>query len=378
MLKVAAAQELNSVNNKVLFLTSVSKDARIGRRINALKGLGIRPTVLSFEREGFFGDSKTDYISLGKLEHGNYAKRLTPFIRALPIIRQYAKDCSSIYCFGLDMLLLAHMIKPSLAGRVKLIYEVADIREVMFGDTAKAKVMRGFERFLVRRLDLLVLTSDAYYKHFYKGTLNLDVPYQLIENKLDHNALSVALEPSELRYQLGYFGLLRCSNTLAIIKNLAEQGKSVYMRGFARSPITDSDISEATKLEDITYGGPYDAPEDLPAMYGSVDMVWAAYPYEENRQEGNWRWARTNRFYEACYFGKPMITQKGTEDGRVVEALDIGLNLDLSDIEAASREVAAITPEKLERWQENIKALPKKVYMYTSEHEELAQFLSQA
>ena len=374
------AHPTDMTQTKVLFLMPVVSQVRYRKRIQALSALGVAPKILSFERDYFSGEPAEGYVSLGRLEHSNYLKRLRPFSKAFPIIKKHAEDARALYCFGLDMLMLGWLVNKRLGGRLKLIYEVGDIRTVLLGEGRKAQVLRRVESFLVRRIDRLVVTSEAYVKEYYEGILGLKgLNYQVVENKLEEGFVPTGklTIPEPTAFTIGYFGLLRCKQSWTILKKFANTslGKArVYVRGYPSLP---KDLAEQAKhVENLEYGGPYVAPDELPTLYSAVDIVWACYPYEENRPVGNWRWARTNRFYEACYFGKPMITQKGTEDGRVVEDLDIGLNIDLSDTDSVIKAVKAITPEMLRRWQENLRSLPKEVFMYKDEHKELTEFLT--
>ena len=59
----------------------------------------------------------------------------------------------------------------------------------------------------------------------------------------------------------------------------------------------------------MTFAGEYRSPQDLPAIYGGVDMVWSCYP-EIREEDYNFKWGRPNRFYEGCYFKKPFFCQK--------------------------------------------------------------------
>ena len=92
-------------------------------------------------------------------------------------------------------------------------------------------------------------------------------------------------------------------------------------------------------------------------------------------QQGNLTWARNNRFNEACYFLKPIIAQEGTVDGNIVETLDLGLALDLSDVQDCIRRVLSISNKDLARWKANIKNLPKEKYLLGDEHKKLMEAL---
>ncbi len=70
-----------------------------------------------------------------------------------------------------------------------------------------------------------------------------------------------------------------------------------------------------------------------------------------------------------------MLAQKGTEDGRLIEALGLGMCLNLSDIKEAVECILSITRTMLNQWQEAISQLSQDVYVLTDEHERLLEML---
>lgn len=366
---------------KIAFLLPVVSDARSHKRVVALKNLGVQPAVLAFERKYYKGKPiPGGYVSLGALEHARYYKRLIPFIRAFSMIRAKAKEADAIYAFGLDMLLLGWLACLGLAKPFKAVYEVADIREVLLGKRLLSRCLRWLERFLLRRTEFIVVTSEAYISGYYREIQGLNnLRYLVIENKMDP---IVPVQKSTLEkhradgiLRIGYFGVIRCRRSLEILKEAAKQSNGrvqVYIRGY---PLGVGDLEREVQSQPyITYGGPYVAPDDLPALYGQIDMVWACYPYQGDII-GNYCWARTNRFYEACYFRKPMFAQAGTEDGRVVKAFGLGICLDLSNVETAVERIRQITSLELNQWQSNVSHISKDCYTITNEHEQLLKAL---
>jgi succinoglycan biosynthesis protein ExoL len=365
----------------IIFVMRVASQVRFRKRIYALSQLGFKTTPLAFEQDYIPGKPEGGYISLGSIEKGNYLKRFMPFVRAFPVIRHQAKTADVLYCFGLDMLLLSWLVKLSLGKPVKLVYEIGDIRQILTQDKPVSKLLRHLETFLVKQTHLLVTTSEAFIESYYQGILKLkNFNYQIIENKLDQGFLAstrTASSNNAPTAQLGYFGLLRCTQTWKIMERLTEKGVSIYVRGYPHGELTKEMIEKATQTNpNLKYGGSYIAPDELTGIYNQVELVWAAYPYNIQQQTvGNHQWARTNRFYESCYFAKPVICQTDTEDGRIAEKLNIGIATDLSNVDEAVRQILMITPEQIRIWTENIKNLPKTVYTYSDEHEKLASSL---
>ncbi len=366
---------------KIALLLPVMSDSRSHRRIRALKNLGVHPVILAFERKYYKGNPISGgYASLGHIEHSKYYKRLIPFLRVLCRVRAQVKEADAIYAFGLDMLLLGRVACLGLPKPLKAVYEVADIREVLLGKGLFSCCLRWLERFLLRRTDLIVVTSEAFISGYYREIQRLTTPrYLVIENKLDTGLLAQIPASSDNKsdeiIRIGYFGVIRCRRSLEILQEAAKQGSGrvqVYIRGF---PLGVGDLeNEVRNNPYIKYDGPYVAPDDLPTLYSQIDVVWACYPYQGNGI-GNYLWARTNRFYESCCFKRPMLAQKGTEDGRLIEALGLGMCLNLSDIKEAVECILSITRTMLNQWQEAISQLSQDVYVLTDEHERLLEML---
>jgi hypothetical protein len=107
-------------------------------------------------------------------------------------------------------------------------------------------------------------------------------------------------------------------------------------------------------------------------MYSRVDVSWNAHRLDDNN---SLLWNRTNRFYEACAFHKPMVAQIQSQDGRVVATRQLGPCIDLMDVEASATSLLGVSWNDLAEWQNNLAGLPSSIYTENGEHEELARRL---
>lgn len=282
-----------------------------------------------------------------------------------------------IYCFGMDMLFLCLL---SGFGRKQVIYEVADIRPIVLNKHVKGRLARILERNLLKFVDLVVVTAPGYISGYYKKILNVSPAgkkYFVLENKID--PLSISLNGNQTisvgsKIRIGYFGLLRCSHSWEVLKKLVSASPDVFEVHIYGRPINPVDLPEQAKLiTGIYYHGEFLWPSDLEAMYCSVDIVWACYPYGDNTP-GNWQWARTNRFYESCFFCKPLITLQGSADEKVASELNIGIPIDLSNIDMAVNYLAEnLDSDLLLALTENTLRVPKGYYLYTDDHVRLVE-----
>ena len=365
----------------ILYLLPVISHARYNKRIGALSKLGTKSTILAFDRDYYPGKAfDSGYESLGRVQHRRYIRRVIPLVRAFFKIRPRIKDADVVYTFGLDLLGMAWLSCIGQNKRPKIVYEVGDIRGALLGSGLFAKSLRWLERFLLKRIHLLVVTSEAYVAGYYKKIQGIhSIKYYIIENKIDRDGMSCSVTQHKNKKEnaicIGYFGLIRCQRSWEILKKTVRMGKGrirLYVRGIAMG--MENFEKEARAIDSIDYGGAYVSPDDLPYMYGAVDMIWACYPYG-GTSIGNWQWARTNRFYEACFFKKPMFAQAGTEDNRAVETRGLGVSIDLSDVEETVNHILNVAEQEITQWRKNIVQLPTDVYIYTDEHEQLIKLI---
>lgn len=364
---------------RILFVMPVATHARFHKRIAGLRAEGADSLILHFDRDYVPGKPLPgESASLGWIDHGNYAKRAWTYLRALGRVRAAARRSDCLYAFGLDLALLGWLATLGPAPAPRMVYEVGDIRESMTGNGFAGRLLRSLERFVCRRSRVVVVTSPSYVDDYYRPRLGLDpASFLLIENKLpaDFPCRGAQTEAHEEtgRLRIGYFGILRCAHSWRVMKRLLEVAPerfSVVLGGKIWPERIDAD--EVRSTGGASYGGPYVAPDDLPALYGPVDLVWVAHLHGEN----NFHWARANRFYEACCFERPMIGQRGTVDGRDIEALGLGCLVDMNDIEESVRRIAAIGDEEIAAWRRNIRSVPVERYRYTDEHARLLERLS--
>ena len=247
---------------KLVCLLPVSTDARIRRRLDALGRHGIEPEVLAFERPQYPGKRPSQaYRSLGTITHGRYMRRLGTLARALPLVRAACLSADVVYAFSLDLLALAWLATRWGSRSPRFVYEVADVRGILVGNSVKAKVMRAVERRLLRSTSLLVVTSEAYISGFYHGVHKLtDLPHLLIENKPDLDGVMPASDAHRREIEpltIGYFGLIRCHRSWQVLRRVVAGANGrirLYMRGVPLGiPEFERDVAENPWID---YGGP--------------------------------------------------------------------------------------------------------------------------
>lgn len=365
---------------KVLSLLPVLGHPRDSKRISMLCEMENEVEVLAFERDYHTGRMPDVPISiLGKVSHGNYLIRIIKLIKALPKVRSMLKRFDVIYTSGPDMALLALIAGLGLKPRIVL--EIGDIRDVQLRSDWIGRLVRFVDRYLVNSCKILVVISPGFKDVYYRKWLKVTIPVLLIENKLERQKMlaqgknvigKLVSLPSKDRKEnllrIGYFGLLRDQWSLDILENLAaiyRDSLEIVFAGYVIDPIADLP-ERIRKFPNMTYLGEYSSPGDLQNLYDSVDLVWACYP-PMNENDWNYKWGRPNRFFESCFFKKPMFVRGGCHCAREVEQYGIGKLIYGRTIGEVNEEFLSIGKEDIAQWVRNMNELPESVYLYIDE-----------
>lgn len=345
-----------------------------------LQAAGFAVEAVAFERDYHKGRLPSCPVStLGRISHGRYLARLWAMLKSLRVMRAHIRGADCVYASGLDMALLALLAGWGL--RRPVVLEIGDVREIQVLPGMKGAVVRALDRWVVNRCGLLVATAQDFITEYYAKRLGIKTPSLVIENKLEAGmlgelgrAMPLAGEPlADRPLRIGYFGLLRCEWSWSVLCALAKARPHDVEIVLAGLVMTPADLETQVRgLPNVRYLGQYKSPEGLPALYQQVDLVWACYPpMAEN--DWNLRWARPNRFYEACFFKRPLISRSGSNDARYVDQYGIGL---VTDAQAPEELIAAfqtLDRDRLACWAYNMGQLPESVYLYTSEQSDLRQ-----
>jgi succinoglycan biosynthesis protein ExoL len=368
----------------MIFISSNWADAHQQTRLHALLKLDISITCLAVARNYYPFRSSINPGSLGSVEHGNYSKRIWVYVRLYNQLARQTKDLDAVYVFGFDLMLVALLRRAVSRRMFKVVYEMPDIREMFFSSSLSGKILRWIEKTAIPSIDLLVVTSPEFISEYFLRLRNIQVPDHLVlENKIhlqesDKPVPNQPVHTYKSKITIGYFGVLRCRTSLDCLIALAEKSQfEVVLRGIFM-PSTSHYQDLVRHLDQVHYLGPYRVPEDLYAMYSTVDVIWAVYPFSAEKA-GNHTFARTNRFYESLFFKIPFIVQKNTADAGAAKVLgNIAIEIDLQDLPQTIQHLAlTLSPPLLRSLRRRLYLIPESYYQITTEYKDLAKCLQQ-
>lgn len=361
------------LNKKAIIFAPEIIDYRLTKRIQALEENGFKQVCFAYYRKRDSKDIKANYIRLATVKDKSYFLRIIKLASALLVVysnRDKLQNTDLFYAINLDLAFLAYCTKKITGSNAPIIYEVADVMSVMLSKNILGHLLRFIEKIILKKTQTLVVTSPAYIKHYFGPTQTYNGSWFLLENKLFIDSTKESMNITSTKasrlntpkntWTIGYFGALRCTRSLSIIKNIVESlpnNVTFYIRGY----LMDVDENAFENLlqshkQNVIFNGTYKNPNDLPEMHEKIDFVWT-FDFQERGTHS--KWILPNRLYEGGFFEVPMLGPKGFETGNFIEKHKIGWTFDEPYSENIIKFLTHLKVEEYLKIKSNYKLIPK-------------------
>jgi hypothetical protein len=361
---------------KLAYFVHDLSDPAVTRRVRMLQAGGADPIVLGFRRVDVAPETiaGAPAIDLGR----TYDARLGHRAKATALAalrsgrwREMLAGAQVVMARTLEMLAVAQAAKRSCQLDAALVYECLDIHRLMLGDGLKSRAMRAVEAGLMRRSELLIVSSPAFLDAYFEPRQGVGsrLPLQtlLVENKVLELGGGQAAQPPPRPprqpgppWRIGWMGAIRCRKSLDILARLAARRPDlVQVTIHGRPAYTEFDDFDAqvAALPNVSFGGAYTA-ADLPRLYADVHFSWAIDYMEEGL---NSSWLLPNRLYESPRYGATPIALAGVQTGRYLADHGFGVRLgDPSELEAFLEE---LTPQAYASLRRRLDAVPQSAFV---------------
>jgi succinoglycan biosynthesis protein ExoL len=239
-----------------------------------------------------------------------------------------------IHAEHLDMLFVAYLYKLIHDSNVKIVYEVADLHQILYGDSRRMKhritrfLFRSIEKLLCKKVDRLIVTSPFFWDDYFKGFFPKNNTIYMANAPERSIFESKKIESKfDKKLTIGFIGAVRYFDQLRILIDAIKgiDAVDVFIAG-------DGKDYEAIKeyvqdIEQVVLYGSYDYDKEIAKLYERIDVVYSVYDIKSK----NVRVALPNRLYEAIVTERPIIVAKGTRLADVVIELGVGFAVDSQD-----------------------------------------------
>lgn len=330
----ASPRLVPSAGARIAYLAHDLADPAVLRRVRMLHRAGATVKVLGFHRSPTAPADLdgAEVVGLGQSFNGRLAQRALLTLRqilSVPRMGPWIKGADVVLARNLEMLAIAAPARAMHARDARLVYECLDIHRLMTSRGWGGRVLRALEQILMRRAQLLIVSSPAFLRDYFEPWqglhARLDLPVLTLENKV-FAATAPMLAPRSPGppWRIGWFGVLRCRRSLELLRQLAwrEHGAVEVVLAGRPSEREVPDFHRAVALTPgLKFVGGY-AAEDLERLYRTVHFSWTIDYFQEG---ANSEWLLPNRLYESGRFAAVPIALKGSETGAWLERRRLGL-----------------------------------------------------
>jgi len=322
---------------KIAYFVHDLSDPAIRRRIRMFTAGGAEIVLIGFRR---LGERIEDIdgirpIDLGRTIDAKLGQRALRLARALTDARRLlpaVADADAFVARNLEMLAVALRVRALAGSDYPVTYECLDIHRLQSAKSIPGSLIRRLESSLSRRSSLLITSSPAFIREHFATLPDFRLPTAIVENKVldlkQQNLPTGTRRPAGPPWTIGWYGGIRCSKSLEILKTLTERGEGrIKVVAAGRpAPAVFRDFNELIAANPhISFLGEYRNPEDLDRLYENTHFSWAIDYFQEGN---NSNWLLPNRLYESGLYGAVPLALRHTETGRWLQKRNLGVLLD--------------------------------------------------
>ena len=318
---------------KVAYFAHELADPAVRKRAQMLEAGGCAVSLLGFERarEAPSARKSTGHV-LGHTRNQRMLARVASVVLAIPRalrVKSLWRDADFFIARNLEMLVLVTVLTRIARPNARIIYECLDIHRLTLSTGIVGVTIRAVERACLRGCALIVTSSPAFERNYFRTAQRFGGEIVLVENKvLDSTPPPPPpLLADDPPWIIAWCGVLRCRRSFGVLRELVSASKGRVQVRLWGAPALDQipdfhDLVAATP--GMTFRGRYE-PEQLAGIYAASHFAWAIDFYEAG---GNSDWLLPNRLYESLAFGAVPIAMAGNETSLWLSGRRVGKVLD--------------------------------------------------
>lgn len=325
----------------LIFITPNLTQPRCVKRVEAFHKKGWKCVVYGYTRGIYDVNSYADGIEVQSLSGMTSANDSRKFKRIYSDVRRIISDHKDeevvYYAFGM---------LPALSFRLSrkpYIYEISDIMYAYPRFRRVEWLFKWIDRSLIRRSLQTAMTSEGF--RSYLGVPAKDIV--LLQNKVNPALSSYHREALAFtdRFRFGFVGAIRYESILRFAEVIAEEfpQHEFHFFGGTGERMKGRCLDLVKCYKNVHYHGPFVNPDDLPGVYGQLDIVVACYDVSSVNE----RIAEPNKLFEAMFFCRPIVVSEGIFLAEQVRRFGCGYTIDATRKESIRAFVKSLEHDSL-------------------------------
>ena len=219
-----------------------------------------------------------------------------------------------------DLLFFTNLLNWNKVFRIR--HQVRDLHVLQLSGTFMSKMFVMMEKFLLRNVESVLVSSQAFSNGYYKNIFSGDII--LLENTPAKSTwIGFQKKEKSDNFVIGFIGIIRYKTSLYqlidAVENLVEKGYSIKVLFAGGGNVVDLK-SKIKYKNNFDFVGPYEYSKDIKHLYSRIDLIYAVY----DSYDPNCQLAMPNKFYESIISKIPIVVASNTYVGREVVRTGIG------------------------------------------------------
>lgn len=297
----------------LLFRSNNMFASRVNKYINYYKRNNIKFTAIGWDRSGEARNIENYEFCKYKAEkNAGGLKAMMNHSMWMWFVFKYLvqhRDVTTIHACDLNTAFPAALYKKIFNPKVVLIFDACDWFSDNFARySLLCKILRRMEKFAYHNSDELIICeperkAQIRFKLRKEPLILPNIPELEKEFTIERNEKYLF---DNKKITIGYFGGFSLGRFLPELLDTCKTGKfNLLIAGYGNKIIEDK-CNEVKDLPNVKYFGRLSMEEGL-QMSGHADIIFTMYC----KTNPNHIFAAPNKYYEALYLGKPMLTTKG-------------------------------------------------------------------
>ncbi|MBE6280829.1 MAG: glycosyltransferase family 4 protein [Bacteroides sp.] len=347
----------------LLFRSNNIFASRVNKYVNYYKRLELDYTIIGWDREG---EAKLvehyDFCKYKASTNVGGIKAMIAHTKWMWFVFKYLmnhKDVTTIHACDLNVAFPAALFKMLFKREVILIFDVCDWFSANFSKYSKlCKVLNVMEKFACKQANYIIICEPERKAQI---QFSIDKEPLVLPNipEIDNNYIF----EKENKYSfnndkitIAYFGGFSNDRFLTELLDLTKNSTfNLLIAGYGSKDI-ENKCRDLEKMENVKFFGRLDMKEGLQMSY-NADIIYMMYC----KSNMNHIYAAPNKYYEALFLGKPLITTKGIIVENKVHKNDIGYSVE-ENIDELNELILSLNKMELENKGKNAKKLWDDVY----------------
>lgn len=344
-------------HKKIVFVLNSVTITRCQKRVQEFIDNGYEVDVYGFTRgeQLYSSPSGFEITSIGNhpISMG-YFKRLLVITKSLRKLFKRYKDQKDVvfFYFFFDVAFAA-----SLVSRRTYIYEESDMPYTNIKIGLLRKWLSLYDKWLIKKSVLTTMTSEGFID--YHGLEDKRDNIIVIPNRVNPALLKLDYSHKDFedgKLSIGFVGGFRYRSIFNFTRHIVTKYRHITFHVYGNIINYNEELqSLSQQCPNLVLHGVFRNPDDMPAVYESLDLVLATYDSDSI----NAQYAEPNKMYESIFFRVPIIVSKGTFLSKKVERLGIGYSVDALNNDDIDNFVQSLSKQSILEKIDNLKKIPQ-------------------